>query len=144
MSPTEIEAQVGECRAQPGRQWFIMLQQTLFPLVPITAKTEYNNALRVAGALAAVSNLPLPIRHYLEILSRNIDTYERNIFPAEHDPIENLNYLLEDHGMTASDLGRILGHRELGSKILNRQRQLNIRHIRKLSEHFKVSPGLFV
>ncbi len=36
------------------------------------------------------------------------------------------------------------GPRELGSKILKRQRQLTVGHIRKLAEYFRVSPAAFV
>jgi antitoxin component HigA of HigAB toxin-antitoxin module len=48
------------------------------------------------------------------------------------------------NGLSASDLGRLLGHRELGSKILKRQRQLTVGHIKKLSAYFRVSPATFV
>ena len=144
MSRTEITSQVDECKMQPGGDWFIKLQQTLAPLAPITTKAEYIHAMKIAGALAAVSKLPIPIRHYLEILSRNIEAYENKLFSSEHDPIGNLTFLLEDHNMTASDLGRILGHRELGFKIISHQRKLNVRHILKLSHHFKVNPSLFI
>jgi antitoxin component HigA of HigAB toxin-antitoxin module len=34
------------------------------------------------------------------------------------NPLANLRFLLRQHGMTASDLGQILGQRQLGSKVL--------------------------
>ncbi len=99
--------------------------------------------MRVAGALASLNSLPALAVRYLEVLSRNIEAYEADSCRVEHDAIESLKFLIEDHGMTGSDLGRLLGHRELGSKILNGQRKLNVGHIKVLSEHFCVSPALF-
>jgi antitoxin component HigA of HigAB toxin-antitoxin module len=37
-----------------------------------------------------------------------------------------------------------LGNRALASLILRGQRQLSKSHIRKLADHFKVSPALFL
>lgn len=46
--------------------------------------------------------------------------------------------------MNASDLGKLLGDRSLGSRILNGQRGLSKNHIRILAGHFSVSPALFL
>ena len=54
-----------------------------------------------------------------------------------------LKYLMQESGMTQADLGRLLGNRALASLILNGHRQLSKSHIRKLADHFKVSPALF-
>lgn len=58
-------------------------------------------------------------------------------------PIETLKTLLDEHEMSASDLGRLLGNRALGSLILNGKRELSKAHIRKLSNYFSVDPSLF-
>jgi antitoxin component HigA of HigAB toxin-antitoxin module len=144
MSPAEIVTQIEKCRRHSKEGCFIELQQVLIPLAPITTKAQYEKAMKVAAALASLSNLPSPVAHYLEVLARNIEIYERDRFSGEHDPVENLRFLLSENGLTASDLGRILGHRELGSKILKRQRQLTIDHIRKLAGRFHVSPATFI
>lgn len=131
--------------ARDWRQdWFIELQRVLVPPAPITTKAQYDRAMKVATALASLSHLPSPAAHYLEILARNIEVYERDRFSGAHDPIENLRFLLDENGLSASDLGRLLGHRELGSKILKRQRQLTLDHIRKLAARFHVSPATFI
>jgi len=94
--------------------------------------------------LASLNSLSSPVAHYLEILARNIEVYERDRFSGENDPSENLRFLLSENGLSASDVGRLLGHRELGSKILKRQRQLTIDHIRKLADRFHVGPATFI
>jgi antitoxin component HigA of HigAB toxin-antitoxin module len=49
-----------------------------------------------------------------------------------------------EYGMTASDLGRLLGNRALGAAILSGRRSLSKAHIKKLAGHFKVEPGLLL
>jgi len=51
---------------------------------------------------------------------------------------------MEQHALTASDPGRILGQRELGSKILRGDRELSKTHIRALADYFHVNAGMFV
>ena len=47
--------------------------------------------------------------------------------------------------LNASDLARMLGvHASMGSKILKGQRSLTVDHLRKLADHFKVRPELFM
>lgn len=144
MSPEEIITQVKQCRTRPTADCFLELQRAFVLLAPITTRAQYTRAMQVAGALASVSRLPASAAQYLEILSRNIETYERDRVSGAHDPLENLRFLLSENGLNASDLGRLLGHRELGSKILKGQRQLTVGHIKKLSAYFRVSPATFV
>ena len=75
------------------------------------------------------------------------------VYEAEHHAIDvsglsgidSLKHLLEQNSMNASDLARLLGvHPSMGSKILKGDRSLTVDHLRKLSERFKVSPGLFM
>ena len=46
--------------------------------------------------------------------------------------------------MSVSDLGRLLGQRELGSKILRGDRELSKAHIRTLANHFRVTAAMFI
>jgi antitoxin component HigA of HigAB toxin-antitoxin module len=57
---------------------------------------------------------------------------------------ERLRYVVEQTGMSASDLGRLLGNRALGSKLLTGQREPSKSHIRKLADHFRLDPGYFL
>jgi antitoxin component HigA of HigAB toxin-antitoxin module len=53
--------------------------------------------------------------------------------------------LLEDHGMSAADLGRLLDvHRSHAAKILRSERSLTVDHLRVLADHFAVRPDLFM
>jgi len=55
-----------------------------------------------------------------------------------------LKSLMAGRGMTASDLGPLLGQREVGTKILKGQRALRKSHIARLAKHFHVSTHLFI
>ena len=46
--------------------------------------------------------------------------------------------------MSASDLGRLLGDRSLGPRILNGDRALSKAHIKILANHFNVSPAVLL
>ena len=86
-------------------------------------------------------------QQYLDTLSTLVEVYEaahHAIDTSDISPIEILQSMMDEHGMTASDLGRLLGDRAVGSKIIRGQRQLSKTHIKILAGHFKVSPNLFL
>ncbi|MFI5381812.1 MAG: hypothetical protein ACHRHE_21145, partial [Tepidisphaerales bacterium] len=58
--------------------------------------------------------------------------------------IDVLKELLDERGLSPSDLGRILGSRTLGSAILRRQRQLSKSHILTLTRYFGASADLLL
>jgi len=123
---------------------FLDLQKEFLSLRPIHSKTEYAQALNTASDLASRTGLTQEQADYLEVLTNNIKVYEDQHFQSgEHTPLEILRFLVSENGMTGSDLGRILGHRTLGPKILKGERQLSKKHIITLAAHFSVSPSLF-
>jgi len=115
-------------------------------LRPIRTKGDYNRAIQMAHKLAARTDLNSDQTAYLEVLSLLIEDYESKHLPidATQDPIATLKFLLKANGLSSSDLGRILGQRQLGAKILNRRRQLSKEHVKRLAEYFSVEAGLFL
>jgi antitoxin component HigA of HigAB toxin-antitoxin module len=110
------------------------------PLRPLHDQVDLANATEIADAMAG-HDLSKDQEGYFDVLTTLIEQYEQaRVAQPErvHDPIGNLQFLMEQHGMTASDLGRILGQRELGSKILCGERELSKAHIRTLAAHFHV------
>jgi hypothetical protein len=59
-------------------------------------------------------------------------------------PLQRLQYLAEQAGLSASDLGRLLGNRGMGSLLLTGKRGLSKTHIRTLAQHFKVRADYFL
>ncbi|MFA6134113.1 MAG: transcriptional regulator [Phycisphaerae bacterium] len=118
----------------------------VLPPRPIHDDVDLANASEMIDRLAGFA-LNADQEDYLEAISTFIEAYEADRFPMDHSrlaPLAVLKALLGEHGMTASDLGRLLGNRTLGAAILAGRRALSKAHIKKLAEHFKVEPGLFL
>lgn len=115
-------------------------------LRPIKDEERYQESLKEIESLIFKDNLSEEEEDYLEILCVIVQQYEdkHHNIQEEKDPIEILKYLLEQNNMNGSDLGKLLGQRQLGSKILNKKRELSKKHIAILSERFKVSADLFL
>jgi HTH-type transcriptional regulator/antitoxin HigA len=118
----------------------------LLPPRPIHDDVDLSNATEMIDRLAGFE-LNEDQEDYLEAFSTFVEAYEAERFPIDDSritPLDALKTLLAEHEMTASDLGRLLGNRTLGAAILAGRRGLSKTHIRKLAEHFKVEPGLFL
>jgi len=132
-------------KAKPIPSSFLKLQKELFMLRPIRSKSHYRQALAIAADLASRENLTREQADYLQVLSSNIKTYEdERLKTRKYSPLEILKHLVSENSMSGSELGRVLGHRTLGPKLLNGERQLSKEHINKLSDYFSVEPGLFL
>ena len=94
---------------------------------PLHDEVDYGNALRVLDAMAG--------------FEMNADQEHHAIEGRQLLPVELLRALMDEHGMSESDLGRLLGDRSLGHRVLAGQRELSKAHIRTLAEHFAVRPA---
>lgn len=117
-----------------------------FPLRPIRDEVNYDNALEVVESLVGRTDMTDDQTDYLDVLTDIIRKYEGQHHPVNGrtTPLASLKNMLEERGMSASDLGRLLGNRALGSAILRGDRELSKSHIRILADHFKVSTDLFI
>jgi len=122
------------------------LLTNIYDLRPIHAREEHETALKALKTIMKVPNRNSDQNDYMKQLANTIADYEAQKYRDEngHDPVGNLKFLMEQHNMSSSDLGRLLGNRSLGSLILNGHRALSKEHIRKLSEHFHVNPSVFL
>ena len=85
-----------------------------------------------------------PLASLMETLGSLIAAYEASHFPEpEGTPVDALKMLLEEHGLTQSDLPEV-GSQGVVSEILSGKRQLNIRQVEALSKRFSVSPAVFL
>jgi HTH-type transcriptional regulator/antitoxin HigA len=119
----------------------------LHPLQAIHDEVAYENAQEMIDALTSLPRLSRGQGEYLEALTVLFESYEDErhaIKEADVTPLAALRALMQEREMSASDLGRLLGDRALGPKILNGQRELSKEHIRKLAEFFGVRADLFL
>jgi antitoxin component HigA of HigAB toxin-antitoxin module len=82
--------------------------------------------------------------HVLGLLVKDYETARFGELRDNTTPIERLRYLVEESGMSASDLGRLLGDRPLGFRVLTGERELSKAHIQRLADYFNVAPGYFL
>jgi antitoxin component HigA of HigAB toxin-antitoxin module len=119
----------------------------LFPPQAIHDEIGYANTQEMIDRLTSLPKLTSGQSEYLETLTILFEAYEKEherINTGHLSPLDLLRFLLESNDMSGSDLGRLLGNRELGPKILNGSRQLSKMHIRRLARRFKVEAGLFL
>lgn len=119
----------------------------LMPPQAIYDEVGYANTQEMIDRLTFLPKLTAGQCEYLETLTILFEAYENEreqIETSHPSPIEMLRFLLESNGMNGSDLGRLLGNRELGPKILIGSRQLSKAHIRRLADRFKVAAGMFL
>jgi HTH-type transcriptional regulator / antitoxin HigA len=120
----------------------------MMPPRAIMDEMEHENAVEMIDRLMAAGRLTKGQGLYLETLVQLVEAYEARhhaIDTGKLSGIDALRHLLCQHGMNASDLARLLGvHLSMGSKILKGDRSLTVEHLRKLADHFKVRPELFM
>ncbi|MEL7237377.1 MAG: transcriptional regulator [Planctomycetota bacterium] len=127
-----------------------------FPLVPLTTKRELRAAEIVMDRLAVMDEdrMVRAEEDYLAVLTDLYEAAETKLFGDEIaelnrkvskiSGVDALRFLLNQNGLTGSDLGRMLGNRQLGNAILRGDRQLSKDHIRILTKRFTVSADLFL
>jgi HTH-type transcriptional regulator/antitoxin HigA len=120
-----------------------------FPLAPIRGERHFKEAVGMIDELSIIDEEKLTAGQadYLLVLSDLVERYEDRHFQekgAFGDGVQALAYLMEQRGMSASDLGRLLGSRSLGSAILRRERELSKGHVVKLARYFGISTDLLL
>lgn len=84
-----------------------------------------------------------PLMGLIHQLGDLVSAYEHEHLPMpEGDGRTALALLMEQHGLSQADLSDVATQSVI-SEILNGKRQLNIRHIKALSERFDVSADTF-
>lgn len=102
-------------------------------LRPIVTDEDHAHALRAAERLWDAPPGSIESQT-LDALATLIDAYERKRWPiAASDPIEIIQYAIDDLGRSQVDLGKIIG-RTRASEILNRKRALTIEMIDKIEK----------
>ena len=84
----------------------------------------------------------------LDVLLALVDIFEAKQWPIDidksFDPIDVLNYFIEELGHTQAELAELLDSRSRASEILSRRRALTVDMIHKISESWKIPADLLV
>ncbi len=107
---------------------------------------ELEAAQEIMDALAVLPTHTSDQNDYLETLAELVEAYEEQTVKfTQRTGLETLKFLLAENNLTASDLSRILGTDiSLGYRILDGERGLTTKHIKKLGWHFRVGPEVFL
>lgn len=121
-----------------------------FPLRPLRREADIEAAN--AMALKLIASTPdeerdAGERDYLDALTVLIQDAERETLESMTrgvTPLMLLRHLIEERGMTVSELGRVIASQPAASLILSGKRSISKPQIRKLAEYFKLSPAAFM
>lgn len=118
-----------------------------FPIRPIRNHTDHAEAIEVLHSLVGREELTRGQLDYIDALAYFVEAYERENTTLKLEamtPKELLKHLMEQNGMSTSDLGHVVGSRGLASEILSGKRGLSKAIIGRLAAHFRVNPVLFL
>lgn len=114
---------------------------------PIHDDVEDAEATFMMNALAVFTRLNADQQDYLNVLTEFVDEFDKGkkVEWPKFTAVDMLVHLMEQRGMTAADLSRVLRtSRNLGAMILRGERKLTLNHVRTLARHFRVSADLFL
>ena len=81
----------------------------------------------------------------LELVGLLVEKYEKEKYPLpEADPVDVIQYYMEQRGLKAKDLVGIIGDKAIVSKIMNRERKLNLKMVRNLHQKVKIPYSLLM
>ncbi|QWG14942.1 transcriptional regulator [Bradyrhizobium sediminis] len=84
----------------------------------------------------------------LDILVTLVETYEERRWPLKSrrrfDPVDVLQYAIEELGHSQAELADILGSRSRASEVLARRRPLTLEMIQKINASWKIPADLLV
>jgi HTH-type transcriptional regulator / antitoxin HigA len=113
-------------------------------LKPIRTKADYKSALAEVERLwGAKSGTPKGDR--LDVLVTLIDAYETRHYPMDPpDPIEAIQFRMEQQGLSRNDLEPMIGTRARVAEVMNRRRSLSIDMIRRLHDQLGISAEVLI
>uniref|UniRef100_E6VCT3 Transcriptional regulator, XRE family n=1 Tax=Rhodopseudomonas palustris (strain DX-1) TaxID=652103 RepID=E6VCT3_RHOPX len=84
----------------------------------------------------------------LDVLLALVELYEAKRWPIaiaeDQDPVDVLQYAIDELGHTQTELAELLGSRSRASEVLSRRRALTVEMIRKIAEAWKIPADLLV
>ena len=120
-----------------------------FPLCPIKNGTEYERAAGIIHRLALrEGKLDAGEEAYLEVLEEVVERYDRQHSAVHIDdvsPTQSLRVLVEQAGMSVTELGELLGSKGAASELLSgKRKEPSKSQIAKLCARFRVDAGVFL
>jgi len=105
---------------------------------PIKTEQDYTSAIDRIEELWGVKKDTTKGDEF-DLLVTLVEAYEMKHFPiAPPDPIDAIEFRMEQMGMTKADMVQYLGSQSRVSEILNRKRSLTLKMIKSLYKELKI------
>jgi HTH-type transcriptional regulator/antitoxin HigA len=112
-------------------------------LIIIQNDEDHRQAKHLVDALIRSNNPEERSRMIAQ--ARLVEAYERSRWPRVPPTLPDLlTHLMDQHGLTRTDLVPLLGTASRVSEILNGKRGLSLTMVRKLRERFHISADLLI
>lgn len=119
---------------------------TLAPYTPRPIKTaeQYEEAKAIIFSLMD-SEPGTPETDLLEVISILVHDYEQREFPVEDlDPIDAINYQMDELGVSFSELAPMVGGKGRLSELLNRKRPLSLQQIKAIASRLSIPVSMLI
>ena len=121
----------------------------LAEVAPTVPRTEKENERLLAEIeklmVKGEKNLSPEEGALLELLTQLVETFEKRVYPREKtSPAELVAFLLEQRGLSPSDLWSVLGSKGRVSELLSGRREVSKDQAKRLGAFFHISPAAFI
>ncbi len=111
---------------------------------PIKNDADFQATQKVIDSLLDKSELTADEEEYLHLLGTLISEYEQTLQPIpDIYGVELLQVLIQERGLTQTDLIPIFGSEDVLFNIINQNQKLSLEQIEKLSDCLQISPRAF-
>jgi HTH-type transcriptional regulator / antitoxin HigA len=116
------------------------------PTVPRTEKENERLLAVIEKLMAKGENYLSPEEDaLLELLTQLVETFEKRVYPRQKtSPAELVAFLLEQRGLSPSDLWSVLGSKGRVSELLSGRREVSKDQAKRLAAFFHISPAAFI
>jgi HTH-type transcriptional regulator / antitoxin HigA len=113
-------------------------------LKPIRSESDHEAAMAEVERLWG-AEIGTPEGDRLDLLVTLIDAYESRAYPIDApDPIDAIQFRMEQLGLTRKDLEPLIGTRARVAEVMNRKRGLSIDMIRRLHKELGISADVLI
>ena len=111
---------------------------------PIKTENDYINSIKRIETLWGAKKDSIE-GDELDLLCTLVESYEMHHYPiAPPDPIDAIQFRMEQLGMTKTDLAKYLGTQSRVSEVLSRKRQLTLKMVKSLYNDLKIPANILL
>ena len=111
---------------------------------PIKTENDYTNSIKRIETLWGAKKDSIE-GDELDLLCTLVESYEMHLYPiAPPDPIDAIQFRMEQMGMTKTDLAKYLGAQSRVSEVLSRKRQLTLKMVKSLYKGLRIPADILL